>query len=125
MISHATEETNMMAQVKIDVCLNLRISDKKYDELMYESGCSFLELRYTTGYAKQLKSHALFWKWWKVQYAIKDREYLRVTKHHIPKRTQSFYFDMHVGLCFLPGKLITGKIVTIKQTNNGTHAESN
>jgi hypothetical protein len=114
MTSHITQQNDTIADLKERVCLSLRINGDTYDELFHESGCRFLELRYTPSYARALRAHHLFWKWWKAEYMLVDKQYLRETKHKISNCTQRFYLDLHVNMCYLPGKIITSKIMNQK-----------
>lgn len=114
------EKLDMVAQLKAEVCESLRINEDRYLELHYESGCLFLEKKYEPALAALMQSHPLFWAWWKVEYTLFDREYLKETRNNLPLRTQAYYIEVHTNMQYRPSKRIFEQI-----TETATNERSN
>ncbi len=80
----------------------LKLSPQKYNELVFETGISYLE-KYLDGnqpLINDFATHRGFWNWWRMQYRIVDdlfnRRYIR--ELHRSTQLMEAYIQMHLSM---------------------------
>jgi hypothetical protein len=81
--THITKQRELISNTQLEVMSILHLKEEDYLNLFYEAGCGYLERLEKVMVEKgvnepdhwqRIKKSELFWKWWKVQFSLKDRE---------------------------------------------------